>query len=150
MIEDFSVNYSVFYRGTDGAIISAVEIVKGAGTMITISDLFQFVTNAPRTEVLIISRMFMTCSANHSTMPSSMPKLSLLFCKEKSPSVFFTKGDCSFPFFLLFLPAHRICYFRCVFINGLIRYRKAFSMVELNRSHIFLIYLQGQLFLLTL
>ena len=43
MIEDFSVNYSVFYRGTDGAIISAVEIVKGAGTMITISDLFQFV-----------------------------------------------------------------------------------------------------------
>ena len=43
MIEDFSVNYSVFYRGTDGAIISAAEIVKGAGTMITISDLFQFV-----------------------------------------------------------------------------------------------------------
>lgn len=43
MIEDFSVNYSVLHRGTDGAIISAVEIMKGAGTMITMSDLFQFV-----------------------------------------------------------------------------------------------------------
>lgn len=43
MIEDFSVNYSVLHRETDGAIISAVEIMKGAGTMITMSDLFQFV-----------------------------------------------------------------------------------------------------------
>ena len=38
------IKYSVFYKGTDGAFISAAEIVKGAGTMVTISDLFQFVT----------------------------------------------------------------------------------------------------------
>ena len=43
MVENFSAKYSVFHRGTDGAIISAAEIMKGAGTMITISNLFQFV-----------------------------------------------------------------------------------------------------------
>ena len=74
--------------------------------------------NAPRTEVLIISRIFMTCSAIHSTIPSSMPKLSLLFLQRKIPlRIFLRKEIAHFNFFFYF--CQLIIYATCAVFSSM-------------------------------